>query len=168
MIPAGFLTIPASSCSHDQTSEGKSTFRLLQFQGHYVLLSLVSRYRFLPHTVPSPGCLFITPLATPRIFQILRATSTLFRLYVLHVSDLHLPFRLITRSEMSLPTASAAAPPIHNECHAISSGLRRGFGTTSLTVRRARPYLKTFTGLPNRPCPTTITLLPNRYEARGE
>ena len=26
-------------------------------------------FRFLPHTVPSPGCLFITPLATPALIQ---------------------------------------------------------------------------------------------------
>ena len=72
-----------------------------------------------------------------------------------YVSDLHLPSRFITRSEMSLPTASAAARPIRNEGDAISSGLRLEFATTSLTARRTRPYL------------TILTELPNRYEARG-
>ena len=119
------------------------------------LLSSGSSYRFLPHTVPSPSCLSITPFTTPGLFQTLRATSTLFPVYALWVSDLHLPSRFITRFEISLPTESAAAPPIRNGCNAISSGLRRDFGTTSFTARRARPYL------------TTTTELPNRYEARG-
>ena len=80
------------------------------------LLSSGSSYRFLPHTVPFPGCLSITPLSTPGLLQTLRATSTLFRVYVLYVSDLHHPSRFITRSEMFPPTASAAAPPMRNEC----------------------------------------------------
>ena len=112
--------------------------------------------RFLPHTVPSPGCLSITPLATPGLFQTVRATSMLFRVYVLYVSDLHLASRFITRSETSLPTANAAAPPIRNECNAISSGLRHDFATTSLTARRARPYLTTLMELSNQPCLTTL------------
>ena len=33
------------------------------------LLSSGSSYRFLPHTVPSPGCLSITPLATPGLVK---------------------------------------------------------------------------------------------------
>ena len=56
-------------------------------------------------------------------------------------------FSLSTRSEMSLPTASVAAPPIRNECNAISSGLRRDFATTSFTARRARPHFTTLRGL---------------------
>ena len=119
------------------------------------LLSSGSSYRFLTHTVHSPGCLSITPLATPGCVQTVRATSMLFRVYVLYVSDLHLASRFITRSETSLPTANAAAPPIRNECNAISSGLRHDFATTSLTARRARPYL------------TTLAELPNRYEVRA-
>ena len=83
------------------------------------------------------------------------------------MSDLHLPSRFITLSEMSLPTASAAAPPIRNECKAISSGLRRDFAIPSLSARRARPYLTTLARLSNRPYLTTLTELPNRYEARG-
>ena len=55
------------------------------------LLSSGSSYRFLPHTVPFPGCLSITPLSTPGLLQTLRATSTLFRVYVLYaVSYTHL------------------------------------------------------------------------------
>ena len=128
------------------------------------LLSSGSNYRFLPHAVPSPGCLSITPLATPGLPQTLRATSMLFRVYVLYVPDLHLPSRLITRSEMSLATATTAAPPIRIECNAISLGLRRDYATTSLTARRARPYPATLTGISNRPYLTTLTELPNRYE----
>ena len=79
----------------------------------------------------------------------------------------HLTSRFITRSEMSLPTASAAAPPLRNECNAISSGLRRDSVTTSLTAWRARPYLTTLTGLPNGTYLTTLKEQPNRYVARG-
>ena len=91
----------------------------------------------------------------------------LFRVYALYVSDFHLPSRYITRSEMSLPAASVVDPPIRNECNANTSGLRRDFATASLTFLRARPYLRTPTGLPNRPYLTTLTELPNRYEATG-
>ena len=129
------------------------------------LRSSGSSYRFLLHTVPSPAVSLshrLPPLAYSRPF----GQPLLFRVYVLHVSDLHLLSRFITRSEMSLPTASAVAPPIRNECNAKLSGLRRDFATTSLNSRRARPYVTTFTGLPNRPHLTTLTEPPNRYEAR--
>ena len=132
------------------------------------LLSSGSSYRF-----PSPYCCF------PRLSLHHTACHSwlasnpsskfyLFRMYVSYIRvGLYLRSRFITRSEMSLPTASAAAPPIRNECNAISSGLRRDSVTTSLTAWRARPYLTTLTGLPNGTYLTTLKEQPNRYEARG-
>ena len=117
------------------------------------LLSLGSSYHFLPHSVHPPSCIFFPPLATPGIIYSHRSTSMLFRLNAMYLSDIHLPSRLITLSEMSLPAGSVVAPPIRNECDANSSRLRRDIATTSLLDRRARPYL------------TTITELHNRYEA---
>ena len=80
--------------------------------------------------------------------------NLLIRVYVLYVSDLHLPSSFITRSEMSPPTASAAAPLYATSARAISLELRRDIATTSSTARSVRLYL------------TTITGLPKRYEAR--
>ena len=154
MIPAGFLTIPASSCSHDLSLRMVEYHSTPPMARSFRLLSSSSSHRFLPHAVPPSSCLS-TPFTTPGLFQTLRLTSTLFSVYALWVSDLHLPSRFITRSEMSHPTGSTASPPIPNGCNTISSGMRRDFVTTSLTDRRARPYL------------TTTTELPNRHEARG-
>ena len=129
--------VPNYSCQQLLT---RPSLRMVEYHStppipkSFGLLSPGSCHCFLPHTVPFPGCISITPLSTPGLLQTLRATSMPFRVYVLHVSDLHLPFRFINHSKMSLPTASAAAPPIPNEGNAISSGLRRDFATTSLTV----------------------------------
>ena len=119
------------------------------------LLSSGTGYRFVPHTVASSGCLSFPPLATPSLRDTLLASSMLFREYALYASDLHLPSLCITRSQMSPPATSVVAPPIRDECKANLSGLRPDSATTFLTARRVRPYH------------TTLTELPNRYEARG-
>lgn len=51
-------------------------------------------------------------------------SSLLSLVYVLYVSDVHLPSLWITRSEISPPTARVDAPPIRSECKAKSLGLR--------------------------------------------
>ena len=112
------------------------------------LLSPGSNYRFLPHAVPSPGCVPIATLATTSLPRTFRETSMILRVYVLYVPDPHLPSCFITPFEMSLPIARAAAPPLRNECNAFSSGLRRDFATTSLTAWRTRQYLTILTELP--------------------
>ena len=62
--------------------------------GSFRLLSSLSSYRFLLYTVPSPSCLSIKPFAVPGFFKAPWASSTLFRVYVLYVSDLHRRCRL--------------------------------------------------------------------------
>ena len=65
----------------------RSSLRMVEYHStppipkSFGLLSSGSSYRFLPHAVPSPSCLSITPFTTPGLFQTLRATSTLFPLY---------------------------------------------------------------------------------------
>ena len=109
---------------------------------------------------PTPYCSFprlslLSPACHAYLRDTLLASSMLFREYALYASDLHLPSLCITRSQMSPPATSVVAPPIRDECKANLSGLRPDSATTFLTARRVRPYH------------TTLTELPNRYEARG-
>ena len=133
----------------------------------FVLLSSGTRDRLLSHIVPFPGCLSFPPLATLGLLDTVLAISMLLHVHALHLSDLHLPSRSITSSEMYPPAATAVASPIRNACNANSSRLRRDLTTTSLTAQGARPYLTTLTELSNRLYLMTLMELSNRHEARG-
>ena len=109
MMPVGFLTMSACSCSDDQASEWYSTIRLLQFRVHLdccrrALVILSYPILFFPQAVsPShrlPLLAYLIPFWQPLCYSACipytRRTST-------SLLD-------VTRSEMPPPAATAVAP----------------------------------------------------------